>query len=723
MEITQEHYFELFDYVRANSFKPALSSIVADKFKHLRLDITTLEIIIKLILENDTLANEILIIIIEKLNIKIEYNVKIEMVGTETQHKKNVIGKCFKYLNTCIKTIFLEPDIVITWSSSSIYPPKDNVQVTSDYPTPIIKSKSEGYVINGDILVKTPILSIFAADIKYKGKLELVHNRTLIIDFKEAEDLKTIFEFFSSFLHTSQLYSYIGIFAHFQFLNDVVAELLSERLESEETLNLIKNVDSLSKIQITEKEGNDDLSLDCEHNYAIEQYLNSNEITKDLNVFILNFFKVVGGMAYCKLCGQKIDSFLVFEYSEQTFLIPNENIIYKKPYSTYIGLEIFIDDFMFNFFNLCKINFSQYTPLIIMRLIEELEIISERRLQLEEEYKNKNIIPDFIFISRLNSKYFYINIREDSYYTNLRHYYTNIYIFYMIFALMSMEDYNNILRKLVIKSDKTFLMFMCRICSSFINRSNLNIFQDKKLHTRLETTFEIVASILSVQYSNLIESKSSKFIYFTQASEDILEPIDNKILLTPVINLDPIRIYTGKTDRHKIMTYFNKSRPIIRYEEDQKKLNVSVLETQKVNKKILETLRPLYDKVTYFYDNRQVTVKVEDNLIRLLSMKSTIVEVFFIGDVFNLEYTLPDDIDSKTVDLFNFFHKTDPYLFLEQFDEDVAFDNMEAFIREIEDYEDLTIWYPTTSLPITRETLTEFKLSLFNKEVEDFYDK
>lgn len=738
MSVTQNDFFKLFNFIRENSYKPALTSMLVTNFEHLKLSEETLQLIVKLVIDNIDLDNSILLIIIEKFNVKIEYNVKQSSSGVETQMKKNIVSTCLDFVSTILSFEFLEANVRITWLNSSPYNPKNkDVVMVNEKPSIEMLPMKEGYFMKGSFSVREPLIAYLGAHLKYSGKLQVRDGaKKMQVVFDKPQDLLPIFSNFQSKIKQKTLHGYtdyLGYFSNFKFMNEFVLFLMSSDIKPEATIRLIEKFRTQKKIKVGVNPASNHSKTECEHNHYISNYFNNPDLSlNDFNEFILNFITAKGGIAYCKICGQKIEECFVFEYQEAVTLIPNYDIFRRKPYSNYVFIDVFIDDFMFNFINLSKINLTQYIPILVMKLIEELESIAESRLELEDKYKKD--IPEHIFFSRLNNNYFYTNAREDEYYTKLRHYYTTITMIYLLVTLLNTEDFNHLLYNLKTKPDVDFIRFMARITTKYLSKVNLNIFGDDS--HKIQKTFIIIDSVVK---SNLSELFQTKLLFFSQFSKEVTQSEElytGTIKLQPSQPRIPILITTGEKFPKMLVTKFVVSSLTQSLQEKKREtkgdmkgdmkakireIPIVKLVHQDVNEKTLDTILDLDSKVEYYLDGNPVNLEIDEEFVRIFSKtkRKQLIDVVMREDTFDFTFKL-QDTDEKLTQVYNFFNGTDPYLYLDSFDESISFQTLECFIRDVENHEDMTFLFPTGNLPKNRREMMRFKLSLFSKEIEEF---
>lgn len=215
----------------------------------------------------------------------------------------------------------------------------------------------------------------------------------------------------------------------------------------EKTKTLIKKTKITTFQNVEEKQTNNLLNHlfmtePCDHVEAYRKVYKSGNYFDNVNEFIKNYINYTDGRAICVLCNESIKELNiqgVFFIDKEKFITTPDDILLYAPYNKFNNLKFFMDNLLYIFMFNTKMGIYN-TSYVTRVLVDNLILVSSKRIELEIEYK-KDIIEENIFLLRLTNNFFESYDLEKERYKEKRMMYTNLPAYIIILITATLGDY------------------------------------------------------------------------------------------------------------------------------------------------------------------------------------------------------------------------------------------------------------------------------------------
>lgn len=270
----------------------------------------------------------------------------------------------------------------------------------------------------------------------------------------------------------------------------------------------------------------------CEHTIKLNQFINEkNPNPSALYDFLNDQIIIQDSFIFCKWCNEKIENLDIGEIEDDKLIIVNYELFKMEPYVNYINLKLYLESFFYNFLSVFEIDFYDYITLLTISIINWLSLLSINRLRYESQYTN-DIKNNYIFFSRLTTDFFSFNLREDITYYNKRYLFTNLYLIYLLFLQLSLNDFWSFLIDNYKRKYKDYKDFICNIFIIYINKTNLEIPEDVNIKVFLNRFYDIIVEINLESIKELYNNRIKDYdrITYNINNSTIKEYIKNIII-------------------------------------------------------------------------------------------------------------------------------------------------------------------------------------------------
>lgn len=357
-------------------------------------------------------------------------------------------------------------------------------------------------------------------------------------------------------------------------------------------------------------------------------------------------------MALCNFCGENIVQISLkdskFIEANKFMILYFDSILNHEPYNKFSNLKYYFDDifYLFNYYN--KISFDSDKHLIIRLTIDNLILISSKRLELEKKYFNE-ILNKEIFLLRLTNNFFESSNEKEKY-KNEKEYFTIFFILIIIIVIMPISNYINIIheRKSInifnnrYKNISLFDLSISLIINYFFKKIKIEFYLDlteteriKKIINTLKIykqEFNEELNLFYLEKEDIFNNFCLNYVKYTPlalSGIDIGSYVDKKISTgTKIIKnyLSEKTIYKNCI-KNKILT--KKKSYNIEYIENKITINFKNFNKNLIKEKYNKIIQEIYNLNSFVYKNKEYDkiriLESDNNLIILNNNKEYII--------------------------------------------------------------------------------------------------
>lgn len=735
MEVVE---FELFiNYIRNNKDHINID-ILKNEFSTLinKYDLDEdLNLIIQIIEIDDSISTESLIEIILNLKGKyvknfllesdvkkfeyisrfIGYNFDIEFLPKTVTIYNSNINNQFSYKNdlnkSCIINLKETNNELINLNNNNIIE---------------INKHDNGYYLNGNINIYSDDNFFFYdnIDVNYFGDVKLTFNKTsLYFDLKNDEVIKEIvtnfkLEFnkyykknFENLIYQSKY------FLNIDFINSFIKEFISQNKEYNR-----KNKINPYILSTSIKMKSSPIINRCDHINKLNLFIKDKKPNQDiLNDFLNDQIIIKDSLIFCKWCFEKIEFLNFDELEENKIILVNYELFRTEPYVNYINFKQYLENFLYNFLSVFEIDFYDYISILAISILNWLTYLSLDRLKYENEYIN-DINNNYIFFSRLTQDIFSFNLRENILFFNKRFLFTNLYLIFLLFLELSINDFWFFFLKHN-KKNKNYKELILSMFTIYIKKINIKIEDNIDIKVFLSRFYDIIIDIIPES----IETKYKKRIYeYDIILEDSINQISKNYNKNSIIKkshpiediLYDINIYHSNfflyVNRYKKKSIMNQKV----FEKDKTEYIYLKDNNSFYNDKNFLKIKNYYDNLTFYYkyknENYQIEVEKIDSEYCIYEKSNNEKKLFImfknIKDL-NLTYKTTNNLS----DLFIFLNINNKLIFLKKYTFEESKFIINTFLFNIELIIDKKIIINDIKYPIKLDDMLNLEFNILTE--------
>lgn len=422
----------------------------------------------------------------------------------------------------------------------------------------------------------------------------------------------------------------------------------------------------------------------CEHVQALNKAIKPDQnFFININTFARDYIDAVNNVSSCKICKEIIQ---IFDQDERSYIqkdgeivimFTKENIFEYDPYKIFIDANVYFFDILSIFDNIFKTNLVNNINSIAKLSIDYIMYLAEKRLELENDKKMKDIIRDNdLFFVRLTNKIFTFSDDKEEYLkkkklnmTLIITLVTCLFIGFDMVKQILITKNIDIIEKIKMSDKNSYNIFLCKAIKTFLTRSR--IISDTKTKQNIDilviTYIDLLNDELNTIYrynnltflDNIKRIEGCSTIYLFKCKRSIIDDKEREYSLEYHIPRDTIYRYqmTRKYIKESVEYPFDKrlidfiSCKIISYDE--------LMES----KQIIEDVDSLMKKSTF----QKLYWKMEEIKIRPKELKNNMFIVNLENN--NMFVDIDSSLNNSSVKIvcdhiYAFFNIGDPYPFI-----------------------------------------------------------